>query len=136
MEPLHIQFASNIASIIIVVFLVISFLRHKKRIGVIQKLDELKNDNQLTTEDISYIKENLVEYKAKAQKAEAFVKLLNPLFILAVGALFILLPTSDAMIHLNVVVVAFIFVQLDKINKQNTHSLLKELNKGLVKEEN
>lgn len=42
MEPLHIQFASNIASIIIVVFLVISFLRHKKRIGVIQKLDELK----------------------------------------------------------------------------------------------
>ena len=136
MEPLHIQFASNIASIIIVVFLVISFLRHKKRIGVIQKLDELKKDNQLTAEDISYIKENLVEYKGKAEKAQAFVKLLNPLFILIVGALFILLPISDAMIHLNVVVVAFIFVQLDKINKQNTHSLLKELNSGVVKEEN
>lgn len=135
MEPLHIQFASNIASIIIVVILVISFLKHKKRIGVIQKLDTLKSENQLTQEDISYIKENLKEYKEKAQKTEAFVKILNPLFILAVGALFLLLPTSDAMIHLNVVVVSFIFVQLDKINKQNTYSLLKELNSDIKKEE-
>lgn len=135
MEPLHIQFASNIASIIIVVILVISFLKHKKRIGVIQKLDTLKSENQLTQEDISYIKENLKEYKEKAQKTEAFVKILNPLFILAVGALFLLLPTSDAMIHLNVVVVSFIFVQLDKINKQNTYSLLKELNSNIKKEE-
>lgn len=135
MEPLHIQFASNIASIIIVVILVISFLKHKKRIDVIQKLDTLKSENQLTQEDISYIKENLKEYKEKAQKTEAFVKILNPLFILAVGALFLLLPTSDAMIHLNVVVVSFIFVQLDKINKQNTYSLLKELNSDIKKEE-
>lgn len=135
MEPLYIQFASNIASIIVVIFLVISFLKHKKRVGVIQKLDELKSNNQLTQEDISYIKTNLQEYKDKAEKAQAFVKLLNPLFIFIVGALFLLLPTSDAMIHLNVIVVSFIFVQLDKINKQNTYSLLKELNSNIKKEE-
>lgn len=135
MEPLYIQFASNIASIIVVIFLVVSFLKHKKRVGVIQKLDELKSNNQLTQEDISYIKTNLQEYKDKAEKAQAFVKLLNPLFIFIVGALFLLLPTSDAMIHLNVIVVSFIFVQLDKINKQNTYSLLKELNSNIKKEE-
>lgn len=135
MEPLYIQFASNIASIIVVIFLVISFLKHKKRVGVIQKLDELKSNNQLTQEDISYIKTNLQEYKDKAEKAQAYVKLLNPLFIFIVGALFLLLPTSDAMIHLNVIVVSFIFVQLDKINKQNTYSLLKELNSNIKKEE-
>mgnify|MGYP000181411947 FL=1 len=57
------------------------------------------------------------------------MKILNPIFILAVGILFIYLPVSDAMIHLNVVIVAIIYVQLDKINKRNTLALLKELKK-------
>ena len=136
MDNLPIQFASNFLSIILVGVLIYTFLKHKKRMDVITKLDELKDQNLLTQEDLSYISENEKEYKEKSEKADALAKLLMPLFILIVGVLFVYLPTSEAMIHLNAFVVAFILVQLNKINKKNTYTLLKDLKKPVKKEEN
>jgi hypothetical protein len=40
------------------------------------------------------------------------------------------------MIHLNAFVVAFILIQLNKINKKNTYTLLKDLKRSANKEEN
>ena len=136
MDNLPIQFASNFISIILVGVLIYTFLKHKKRMDVITKLDELKDQNLLTKEDLSYISENEKEYKEKSEKADALAKLLMPLFILIVGVLFVYLPTSEAMIHLNAFVVAFILVQLNKINKKNTYTLLRDLKKSVKKEEN
>ena len=136
MDNLPIQFASNFLSIILVGVLIYIFLKHKKRMDVITKLDELKDQNLLTQEDLSYISENEKEYKEKSEKADALAKLLMPVFILIVGVLFVYLPTSEAMIHLNAFVVAFILVQLNKINKKNTYTLLKDLKKPIKKEEN
>ena len=136
MDNLPIQFASNFISIILVGVLIYTFLKHKKRMDVITKLDELKDQNLLTKEDLSYISENEKEYKEKSEKADALAKLLMPVFILIVGVLFVYLPTSEAMIHLNAFVVAFILVQLNKINKKNTYTLLKDLKKPVKKEEN
>ena len=136
MDNLPIQFASNFLSIILVGVLIYTFLKHKKRMDVITKLDELKDQNLLTQEDLSYISENEKEYKEKSEKADALAKLLMPVFILIVGVLFVYLPTSEAMIHLNAFVVAFILVQLNKINKKNTYTLLKDLKKTVKKEEN
>jgi predicted permease len=135
MDNLPIQFASNFISIILVGVLIYSFLKHKKGMDVIVKLGELKDQNLLTQDDINYISENEKEYKAKSEKADALAKLLMPIFILIVGVLFIYLPTSEAMIHLNAFVVAFILVQLNKINKKNTYTLLKDLKKSTKKEE-
>lgn len=129
MFQLPLEILSNLASIILVIVLVISYLKQKKRIEVIKKLDSLKTENSLTPEDINYIDENINEFKEKSEKADNLVKILNPIFILAVGILFIYLPVSDAMIHLNVIIVTIIYVQLDKINKRNTLALLKELKK-------
>ena len=136
MDNLPIQFASNFLSIILVGVLIYTFLKHKKRMDVITKLDELKDQNLLTQEDLSYISENEKEYKEKSEKADALAKLLMPIFILIVGVLFIYLPTSEAMIHLNAFVVAFILIQLNKINKKNTYTLLKDLKRSANKEEN
>ena len=135
LNEIPLEIISNILSIILVGVLIFNYLKHKKRIEVIQKLDGLKNENQLTTDDISYIIENKKEYKEKSEKADAFAKLLTPVFILIVGVLFIYLPLSEAMIHLNVFVVTFILIQLDKINKKNTFILLKGLKKDTKKEE-
>ena len=135
LNEIPLEIISNILSIILVGILIFNYLKHKKRIEVIQKLDGLKNENQLTTDDISYIIENKKEYKEKSEKADAFAKLLAPVFILIVGVLFIYLPLSEAMIHLNVFVVTFILIQLDKINKKNTFILLKGLKKDTKKEE-
>ena len=113
LNEIPLEIISNILSIILVGILIFKYLKHKKIIEVIQKLDELKSENQLTTDDISYIIENEKEYKEKSEKADALAKLLTPVFILIVGILFIYLPLSEAMIHLNVFVVAFILIQLD-----------------------
>ncbi|BAK74641.1 MAG: hypothetical protein AB7S49_13110 [Arcobacter sp.] len=123
------EIISNIVSIILVVILVVSYLRHKKRIDVIKKLDELKTEKKLTQEDKNYITQNEKEYKEKSEKTEIFAKFLTPVFILISGILFIYLPLTEAMIHFNVIIVAIIYVQLNRINKKNTYILLKELKK-------
>ena len=129
------QFISNILSIVLVAILIFKYLKHKKVIDVIKKLDDLKNENNLNNDDLAYITQNQNEFKVLSEKADALAKFLNPLFILLVGVLFIYLPLSDAMIHLNVIVVAFILIQLDKINKKNTLTLLKGLSEVTKKEE-
>lgn len=129
MDPIPLEFLSNIISIILVGILVFNYLKHKRNIEIIQKLDLLKTDNELTEQDIIYINEKEKEYKEKGENAEALIKFLNPLFILIVGILFIYFPFAEAMIHLNTIVVLFILVQLNKINKKNTYTLLKELKK-------
>jgi hypothetical protein len=129
MDPIPLEFLSNIISIILVGILVFNYLKHKRNIEIIQKLDLLKTNNELTEQDIIYINEKEKEYKEKGENAEALIKFLNPLFILIVGILFIYFPFAEAMIHLNTIVVLFILVQLNKINKKNTYTLLKELKK-------
>jgi Na+/H+ antiporter NhaD/arsenite permease-like protein len=134
-NEIPLELVSNLVSIILVGVLIYNYLKYKKQIEVIQKLDTLKSENQLTQADISYIKENEKEYKEKSEKAEALVKLVTPIFILIVGVLFIYLTPSEAMIHLNAFVVAFILVQLEKVNKKNTFTLLRELRKETKEEE-
>ena len=61
LNEIPLELISNKLSIILVGILIFNYLKHKKRIEVIQKLDGLKNENQLTTDDISYIIENKKE---------------------------------------------------------------------------
>lgn len=135
LNDIPLEFISNILSIVLVAILIFKYLKHKKVIDVIKKLDDLKNENNLNSDDLAYIAQNQNEFKVLSEKADALAKFLNPLFILVVGVLFIYLPLSDAMIHLNVIVVAFILIQLDKINKKNTLTLLKGLSEVTKKEE-
>ena len=85
MKQIPLEFLSNIISIILVGILIFNYLKHKKNIEIIQKLDITKNNNELSRNDISYIDENIQEYKQKSKKAENLAKLLNPLFILIVS---------------------------------------------------
>ena len=135
LNDIPLEFISNILSIVLVAILIFKYLKHKKVIDVIKKLDDLKNENNLNNDDLAYITQNQNEFKVLSEKADALAKFLNPVFILVVGVLFIYLPLSDAMIHLNVIVVAFILIQLDKINKKNTLTLLKGLSEVTKKEE-
>ena len=135
LNDIPLEFISNILSIVLVAILIFKYLKHKKVIDVIKKLDDLKNENNLNNDDLAYITQNQNEFKVLSEKADALAKFLNPLFILLVGVLFIYLPLSDAMIHLNVIVVAFFLIQLDKINKKNTLTLLKGLSEVTKKEE-
>jgi hypothetical protein len=128
------EIISNVISILLVIVLFYKFSKHKKQLTVIQKLSALNDEKVLTKTDISYIKENEKEYEEKAFKAQNLIKLLNPIFILVIGVIFIYLPLSEALLNLNAFIVAYILIQLDKINKNNTFLLLKELRKSIHEE--
>lgn len=131
---LPVELISNFASIGILLFLGYRYLQYKKKLDVIKGLDKLKEENSFTEEDLVFIKTNEKEYKEKLIKTEYNIQVATPLFILIVGALVLLLPFQEALIHLNVVVVAFIIMQVDKLHKKNIYGFLKQL-KDETKEE-
>ena len=118
---------SNFLSIIIVFLLFYKYLQYKKKLDVIKQLDIVENEGSLTEEDIAFITDNEKEYKEKVIKTEANIKLSNPAFIIVGGLIFISFPFADALMHLNVVVVGFLFMQIDRLHKKNLYKFLYDL---------
>ena len=121
------EFVSNFLSVIVLIVLGYRYLQYSKKVDVIKQLDEAKTENALTAEDIAYITDNEAEYAQSVIKTEANIKVSNPAFILVTGILFISFPWQEAMIHLNVVVVTFLFVRIDRIHKKNLYKFLYDL---------
>ena len=119
LNELPFELVSSILSIIILIALGYKYLQYKKTIDVIKQLDLVKTENALTQEDLNFIDENEKEYSQKVISTSANIKLMNPVFILIVGVLLLMFPWQEAMTHANVVVVAFLFMQIDKIHKKN-----------------
>ena len=78
-----------------------------------------------------FIKSNYKDYKYAFAREEQRMKLVYPIFILIAGVLIAFLSFQEAMIHLNVVVVAYIYLQVTKIHTRNYLTLLDALNKDL-----
>lgn len=129
------ELISNIASMGLIFLLFYKYLQYKKNLDVIKGLDEIKDNNSFTTEDINFIKSNEREYKEKVLKVENNVRLATPVFIIIAGLLVLMFSFQDALIHLNVVVVAYIFMQVDRIHKKNLYSFLYELKKSVKDQE-
>lgn len=121
------ELVSNLISIIVVVAIFYRFFNYKKRMNVIQQLDELKQNNQLTQEDKQFIEDNYNEYGIKHEKQKALIKFVYPAFILITGCLFLLFDFASAMIHLNVIVVSFIYLHVVRIHYKNYFNLLSQL---------
>lgn len=123
------ELVSNFLSIILLIALFYKYLQYKKNIDVIKGLDKLKDEKKIRLEDYQYIRNNEKEYKDKLEKAVGNIKIAQPVFIIIAGVLILSFEFQEAMIHLNVVVVAFIFMQVDRIHKRNLYSFLRELRK-------
>lgn len=129
MEQLPLELISNLISLVILIMIFVKYYQYKKKLDVLKGLDELKNKRKLTDNDKSFIKKNLKDYQLLFARDEQRIKLAYPIFILIAGVLLAFLEFKVAMIHLNVVVVAFIFMQVNKIHNRNFVNLLTELNK-------
>jgi len=123
------ELVSNFLSIVLLIALFYKYLQYKKNIDVIKGLDKLKDEKKIRLEDYQYIRNNEKEYKDKLEKAVGNIKIAQPVFIIIAGVLILSFEFQEAMIHLNVVVVAFIFMQVDRIHKRNLYSFLRELRK-------
>jgi len=130
-----IELISNVASIAIIFTMLYRYLAYKKHLDVIKGLGSLQEEDKLTPEDIEFIKSNEREYSEKVVKTEANVKISQPILILIAGVLILTFSFQEALIHLNVVVVAFIFMQVDRIHKRNIYGFLNQLKKAIKKED-
>lgn len=119
------EIISNLISIIIVVGIIYKLLQYKKKMAVIQGLRTLKENNELTSDDKEFIQTNKLYYEIQLQKDLALIKFAYPFFILIIGILMITFSTTEALIHINIVVVTFIYLYVSKIHTQNFITLLK-----------
>lgn len=124
---LPLEIISNIVSLVILVGIIYKFFQYKKKMDVIQGLVELKDNNKLTTDDKEFIQMNLQYYEVQLQKDQALIKFAYPFFILLIGVLMITFSTAEALIHINIVVVTFIYLYVSKIHTQNFIKLLKTI---------
>ncbi len=125
---LPLELISIFLSIILLVTIFIKFYQYKRKLVVLKGLNELKEKNRLTSEDIEFIKSNYKDYASSFARDEQRLKIFYPAFILAAGVLIAFLSFEEAMIHINVIVVAYIFLHINKIHARNFVSFLKELN--------
>ncbi len=121
------EIISNFASLIVVVGIIYKFFQYKKKMDVIHGLIALKEKNQLTQEDKEFIQVNRLDYEVQLQKDNALIKFAYPFFILLIGILMVTFSTTEALIHINIVVVTFIYLYVGKIHSQNFIKLLKTL---------
>lgn len=121
------EIISNVASLIVVVGIIYKFFQYKKKIDVIHKLIALKEKNKLTQEDKEFIQVNRLDYEIQLQKDNALIKFAYPFFIFLIGILMVTFSTTEALIHINIVVVTFIYLYVGKIHTQNFIKLLKSL---------
>lgn len=130
-NQIPLELVSNFLSIIILIALFFKYYQYKKKLEVIKGLDKLKEENSLTQDDKDFIKINLKDYRQLLEKDEQRLKLAYPILILTVGILLAFLPFSAAAIHLNIVVVVYIYLHVGRIHNRNFVKFLQELNNNL-----
>jgi len=123
-ENIPLELISNTVSFIVIIAIIIRVIKYKKKVAVIDGLYELQEKKQLSQTDKEFISSNILEYKAKFVKQEAFNKLMYPGFILVTGIFVIFFDFAEAMIHINIVVVTYIYIYVKKIHYKNFITLL------------
>lgn len=126
-SSLPLELISNFISIVVLIIIFLRYFQYKKKIDVIKGLGELKKQKQLSQGDKDFIEKNYKEYSIEHNKTQALLKLVFPLFITVAAVLIFLLSLQEALIHLNVVVVVFIYLHVKRIHSRNFVSLLEEL---------
>jgi len=121
------ELLSSVLSILIILAILYKYYLYKKRLHIIKDLNNLKGENKLTLEDEKFIEKNYKEYKIYLEKDEQRLKLVYPIFILIIGILIYSFPFSNALIYLNVIIVAYIYLQINKIHNKNFVGFLKQL---------
>jgi len=127
-ENLPLELVSNILSLIVIGLIIAKFISYKKKIAVIEGLCQLEEDKKLTPEDKEFVSTSIKEYEILLSKQQAFNKLMYPAFILIAGIFFIFFDFAEAMIHINILVVTYIYLFIKTIHYKNFINLLRKIN--------
>lgn len=104
-------------SSILVVFLILyTIFSYRKKIGFIKRLIEEKRNGSFTTQDKEAITESLKSEQLLKFKIINFSKIIYPIFILVAGVFFAFFDLKEALTHINIVVVSFLYLNILKVN--------------------
>lgn len=121
------ELISSFISVAVVFAIFLKIFQYKQKLDVLKEFDKLKDMDTLTSEDIEVIKQNKREYKEKLIRSEARLKLAYPIFITVVALLILILSLQEALIYLNVVIVVYIYLHIDRLHLRNFAKFLEEL---------
>lgn len=128
---LPLELISIFLSVVLLITIFVKYFQYKKKLDVLKGLNELKEQKKLTLEDKDFIKSNFRDYKIAFGRASQRLKMLYPVFILSAGILFAFLSFEEALTHMNVIVVAYIFLHVNKIHNRNFVTFLDGLSKDI-----
>ncbi len=126
-QTFPLELISNFISILILCVIFYRYYQYKQKLDVLNKFKEIKDKNNLSIEDKTFLEKNLNEYKQEHVKVEALLKFLYPVFIMVAAILVLLFSFSTAMIHLNIVIVIFIYLHVKRIHIRNLLILLEDI---------
>ncbi|MFY9074644.1 hypothetical protein CRU99_09115 [Malaciobacter mytili] len=126
-KQIPLELISTGVSIFIVFAIFFKIFQYKQKLDVLKELDRLKDENQLTQKDKDFIKTNLKDYKEQYLRKEGLVRLITPIFITIAAFLFLLFDFQETLIHLNILIVAYIYLQINRLHTRNFTKFLEEL---------
>lgn len=115
------------SSVIIVLLIIYTVFTYKKKISFVQHLIKEKEKGNFTSEDKEFIDISFNQASHLRNKIEKLSKTIYPLFILIAGIFFAFYDFKEALIHINVVVVTFLYLQILKTNVKSYISLMDKL---------
>ncbi len=127
-KQIPLELISTGVSIFIVFAIFFKIFQYKQKLDVLKELDRLKDENQLTQKDTEFIKTNLKDYKEQYIQKEGLVRLMTPIFITIAAFTFLFFSFQEALIHLNILIVAYIYLQINRLHTRNFTKFLEELN--------
>ena len=121
------ELITNFISLVVVVAIFYRFFQYKKKMDVIKELVVIKDNRKLSATDKKFIEDNYNEYGIKHQKQQALIKFVYPVLILITACLFFIFDFAGALIHLNIIVVTFLYLHIVRIHFKNYFNLLADL---------
>jgi len=104
------------SSVIVVLLILYTLFTYKKKIAFIQHLIQEKEEGNFTLQDEEFIKMSFNKASHLRDKIIKLNKTIYPIFILLAGVFFAFFDFKEALTHVNIIVVAFLYLHVLKIN--------------------
>jgi len=110
------EYLTTGTSILVVVLILYTIITYKNKIGMIQELIKEKEKGNFTAQDKSAVEESLIQAQILRLKIIKLSKTMYPAFLLVAGVFFAFFDFKEALTHVNIVVVAFLYLHILKTN--------------------
>ncbi len=126
-SAIPLEYLTTGSSIIVVMIILYTIILYKKKIGFIQKLIEEKENKKFTEQDKKQVEETLIESQILKFRIVKLTKTLYPIFILIAGIFFAFFDFKEALTHMNIIVVVFLYIHILKTNVTSYINLMQIL---------